>query len=501
MAERKRTSVKNKPVQRLTRYRAMRNFKDTPEPAGTDAVAAAARPRFVIQEHHASHLHWDFRLERDGVLVSWAVPKGLPMDPQKNHLAVHVEDHPLSYIDFAGAIPAGNYGAGKVSIWDRGTYDCHKFRDNEVMVTLHGRRARGKYVLFQTHGKQWMIHRMDPPARGYEAMPKALKPMLAVLSPLPDDSDAYAYEIKWDGIRALAYIDGGRVRFESRNGNDLSAQYPELRALGAELGAKGAILDGEIVALDEHGRPSFQRLQRRMGIKLARSVRLRQSEAPVVYMIFDVLYLDGRRLADLPYPQRRRRLEALKLNGDHWQTPAYHVGDGAALLQATRAQNLEGIVAKRLDSVYEAGKRTGAWRKIKHQLRQEFVIGGWVRGERHEIGSLLLGYYDPVVNAKKTRPRSAPPLHYAGAVGTGFTQAMLDALLKKLKPLKQRENPFDAKPDKTAVRFARPQLVAEIEFTEWTRAGTLRHPSFKGLRDDKIAREVVRETLDDSMPV
>lgn len=483
------------PQTRLRKYRSMRDFAHTPEPKGAgQAARRAATARFVIQEHHASHLHWDFRLEHEGVLVSWAIPKGLPNDPKKNHLAVRVEDHPLSYIDFKGEIPAGHYGAGEVYIWDKGTYTCHKFRDREVMVTLRGKRARGKYVLFQTQGKNWMIHRMDPPAAGFEPMPRELAPMLAKLSPLPADESAYAFEIKWDGIRALMYVDGGRVTLRSRNGHDIGAQYPELKAVGEQLGARNAILDGEIVAIDAHGQPSFQLLQARMGLRGAQRVRARREHTPVLFMIFDVLYLEGRVTMALSYRERRKLLEKLKLKGPAWQTPRYHSGDGAALLEASRAQRLEGIVAKRLDSAYIPGARPGTWLKIKNQTRQEFVIGGFAKGERHAIGALLLGYYD--VDAQAARARGEPQrLLYAGAVGTGFTQAMLDDLLAQLKPLKQRTNPFTSKPNKAAVTFVRPQLIAEIEFTEWTRAGTLRHPSFKGLRDDKSAAEIVREDV------
>ena len=494
-AEIKSRAPANGAKPRLKKYRAMRDFKRTPEPAGGEPRAGSAA-RFVIQEHHASHLHWDFRLERDGVLVSWALPKGLPMNPKKNHLAVHVEDHPISYIDFAGEIPAGNYGAGHVHIWDHGTYDCHKFRDDEVMVTLRGERARGKYVLFQTNGKQWMIHRMDPPLDpDYAPLPQAVPPMLAKPGTLPRNDADYAYEIKWDGIRALVYVEGGRIRIESRNRRDITKQYPELRGLGEQLGARPALLDGEIVALDADGRPSFQLLQGRMGVRGDYRVRSRGAAAPAVYMIFDVLHLDGHDLMARDYVSRRRELKRLKLNGPAWQTPAHHVGDGRAMLQASRDKQLEGIVAKRLDSTYEAGKRTGAWLKIKIQQRQEFVIGGYVAGERHAIGALLLGYYD-LTPAQAKAAKRTPQLLYAGAVGTGFTGATLDMLLAKLSRCKRAANPFTTKPAKKEVTFVTPKFVAEIEFTEWTRAGTLRHPSFKGLRTDKAAEEVIRETPD-----
>jgi bifunctional non-homologous end joining protein LigD len=247
-----------KKTKKLAEYDRKRDFQQTPEPSGAKRDEGdAEQARFVIQEHHATSLHWDLRLERNGVFVSWAVPKGIPPDPKKNHLAVHVEDHPLDYGDFEGEIPKGNYGAGKVKIWDRGTYETHKFRKDEVIVTFHGERVEGKYVLFQTKGKNWMIHRMDPPKGGdREPMPETLVPMLAKLSKLPASDDGWGYEIKWDGIRALAFIDGGRIRLVNRNGRDATKQYPELRELGKEVGPQQLILDGEIVAFDEQGRPS-----------------------------------------------------------------------------------------------------------------------------------------------------------------------------------------------------------------------------------------------------
>jgi bifunctional non-homologous end joining protein LigD len=478
---------------RLTQYRAKRDFSHTPEPnEDRGSELAAGSPRFVIQEHHASHLHWDFRLERDGVLVSWAVPKGIPDDPGKNRLAMRVEDHPLSYINFAGEIPQGNYGAGQVYIWDQGTYECHKFRDNEVIITLHGRRVKGKYALFQIAGKKWMMHRMDPPQAPAEPMPEKLVPMLAKLSPLPSDDAQYAYEIKWDGIRAISHIEGGRVRVQSRNLLDITRQYPELRPLGEALGARPAVFDGEIVALDENGRSSFERLQARMGLKSDSAVRRVMKDTPVIYMIFDLLYLDGRNLISLSYVERRKKLEALNLSGPAWQTPGYHRGDGRAMLSASREKNLEGIIAKRLDSQYEPGKRSGAWLKIKNHRRQEFVIGGWTPGERHAIGSLLVGYFD-ITPQQAAQTGQAQRLIYAGGVGTGFTEATLNKLLTLLNPLRRETSPFSTKPPKPDAIFVEPKLVCEVEFTEWTQTHIMRHPAFKGLRMDKEAAEVVRE--------
>ncbi len=477
-------------AKKLGKYEQKRDFKKTPEPSGRKPArkkAAAKQPRFVIHEHHARSLHWDLRLERDGVLVSWAVPKGIPPDPKKNHLAVHVEDHPLDYIDFAGDIPEGNYGAGTVKIWDKGTYETEKFRDNEVMITFHGERLEGKYVLFQTKGNQWMIHRMDPPSGGArEPMPDKLVPMLAKLAAgLPRNDADFGYEIKWDGIRALAYIDGGRARFVNRNGRDTTSTYPELRELGGAVGTLQLILDGEIVTFDEDGRPSFERLQSRMHLASDSAVRRRMEDIPAAYMIFDVLFLDGHSTTSLPYTERRKLLdEQLKLDGPHWSTPAYHVGDGKAFLAASRERGLEGVIAKRLNSSYEPGKRTGAWLKIKNVQRQEVVIGGWLPGEgrsEESIGSLAVGYYD------------GDDLKYAGNVGTGFKEADLVVLKKLLAPLRRDASPFAGRQPKKGTVFVEPKLVAEAEFLEWTRTATLRAPSFKGLRDDRDPRTVVRE--------
>ena len=255
-------------AKKLAEYEAKRDFKKTPEPGANVPHKETKAPRFVVQEHHARRLHWDFRLERDGVLVSWAVPKGVPADPKKNHLAVHVEDHPLDYINFAGDIPAGNYGAGHVSIWDEGTYETEKWSDREVMVILHGKRLQGRYVLFRTNGENWMIHRMDPPQDpDRKPMPERIEPMMAKLVPKPPTpDDAWGFEFKWDGIRAEAYVDGGTVRLMSRSGENVTARYPEVHAMGRAIGSREVILDGEIVALDDQGRPSFEEIQQRMGL-------------------------------------------------------------------------------------------------------------------------------------------------------------------------------------------------------------------------------------------
>jgi bifunctional non-homologous end joining protein LigD len=473
---------------RLAGYRSKRSFDRTPEPAGGESPADERR--FVIQEHHARRLHWDLRLERDGALASWALPKGIPEDPKQNRLAVRTEDHPIEYLDFEGEIPKGQYGAGTMEIWDRGTYEVEKEEPGKLVVHLHGERVDGRYALFRTRGDNWMIHRMDPPAFDREPMPERIQPMLATLSTLPADDAGWGYEIKWDGVRAIAYCEGGRVRIESRNLREITAQYPEVRKLGEQLGAREAVLDGELVTFDEDERPSFQRLQARMHLASESQIRRRMSEIPVVYVIFDLLHLEGRTLLDAPYTERREALEALDLEGPSWQVPAYHRDDGAGLLAASRERGLEGVVAKRLESRYVPGRRSRDWLKVKNVHSQEVVIGGWLpgRGRREgQIGAVLVGYND-----ERDGERA---LRYAGKVGTGFGAADLRRLGERLEPLRREDSPFEGRqPPKGAV-FAEPQLVAEVEFAEWTAAGTLRHPSFKGLRADKDPSEVVREEV------
>ena len=461
----------------LDSYRAKRNFGATPEPAGEVARSADEHTsRFVIQEHHARALHWDLRLERDGTLASWAVPKGIPPDPRKNHLAVRTEDHPLEYLEFHGEIPAGQYGAGTMKIWDRGTYETHKWRDDEVMVTFHGERARGRYVLFRTGGNNWMIHRMDPPDDpDREPMPERILPMLARTGPLPADDAKWAYEIKWDGVRGIAYVAGGRLRLQARSGRDITARYPELRELGRALAGREAVLDGEVVAFDADGRPSFQRLQSRMHLASEHAVRRLAQSEPVHYIVFDLLWLDGHSLCALPYTERRERLLELGLHGPTWQTPASHVGDGAALLEASRRQGLEGIIAKRLDCPYTPGRRSPWWVKVKNVRQTDVVIGGWLPGEGKRagrLGALVVGFYEDGA------------LKYAGRVGTGFDEPELDRLGRILAPLERADSPFDGRQPPRETHFVEPRLVASVGYGEWTQTRTLRHPRYLGLRDD-----------------
>ncbi len=475
---------------RLSDYERKRDLAATPEPGAGEAAAPSERPRFAIQEHHARRLHWDLRLERDGVLASWAIPNGIPEDPAENRKAVRTEDHPLEYLEFEGEIPAGQYGAGTMSVWDRGTYECEKFRDDEVMVVFHGERVRGRYVLFRAgrDPKDWMIHRMDPPDPGREPMPERVAPMLARLGELPAREAGWGFEVKWDGVRAIAFAEPGRLRLQSRNLNDITARYPELRGLTEQLGARTAILDGEVVAFGPDGRPDFGRLQQRMHVTSDSRVKRLASSIPVVYVIFDLLYLEGRSLMALPYAERRARLEALELAGPAWQVPAYARDHGQALLDATLEQGLEGIVAKRLDCPYEPGRRSTGWVKVKNVQRETFTIGGWVPGEgrrRDRVGALLVGERD-----------DDGRLRYVGRVGTGFTEKTLADLSQRLAPLERRGSPFESgpKPPKEAV-FADPVLRADVEFRERTRTRTLRAPSFKGLRDDRTVKQSNREKV------
>ncbi len=474
----------------LDRYRSMRDPARTAEPVPPPGpLPQGNNDTFVVQEHHASALHWDFRLERDGVLVSWAVPKGLPMDPKSNRLAVPTEDHPMEYAEFEGEISEREYGGGRVEIWDRGTYETQKWSDREVMVVLHGTRVSGRYVLFKTGERTWMMHRMDPPPEGFTPLPERIAPMMATLrDELPPDDDQWGYEMKWDGVRAVVYVDGGRPKALSRNDLDLTKTYPELRAMAEELGSRQVVLDGELVALDDAGRPSFERLQPRMHVGSEAQIRRLMRSVPVSYFVFDVLHLDGQSRLDLPYEERRELLESLQLDGPSWRTPPAWFGDGAAVLGAAGEQGLEGVVAKRRDSVYRPGRRAETWVKVKNLRTQEVVIGGWKPGEGRRvgtIGSLLLGI------------PGESGLVYAGKVGTGFTDSALRDLQRQLGPLEVSDSPFvDRVPaaDARAAHWVRPEVVGEVRFGEWTRDGRLRHPAWRGLRPDKSPAEVVRES-------
>jgi DNA ligase D-like protein (predicted ligase)/DNA ligase D-like protein (predicted polymerase)/DNA ligase D-like protein (predicted 3'-phosphoesterase) len=467
---------------RLTTYRSMRDAAKTPEPVPKKAPKTGNDDKFVIQEHHARRLHYDFRLERHGVLVSWAVPKNLPDTPSVNHLAVHTEDHPMEYLTFAGEIPKGEYGGGKVIVWDTGTYDTEKFNDNppdgpakggEVIVTLHGDRISGRYALIQTDGKNWLAHRMKE-----QSQPHAgdLAPMLATEGSVDKlKSTQWAFEGKWDGYRVLVDANRGKLNLRSRRGRDVTDEYPQFEALAADLADHHVILDGEAVAPDESGVPSFSEMQNR-----ARSTR-------VEYWAFDILHLDGRSLLRATYADRRRLLEALASSGG-LIVPDQLPGDGPEALEHARKHRWEGVVAKKRDSTYQPGRRSSSWIKDKIWNTQEVVIGGWRQGEGGRssgIGALMLGV-----------PEEGG-LHFAGRVGTGFTEKQLGTLKNILKPLETDESPFNTRlptQDAKGVTFVRPELVGEVRYSERTGDGRLRQPSWRGLRPDKTPDEVRWET-------
>src|SRR3954453_4775729 len=332
---------------KLGEYKRKRDFGPTPEPAAKRRRARKEPPRFVVQEHSARRLHWDLRLEHDGVAASWAIPNGIPDDPSQNRKAVHTEDHPLEYLEFEGEIPKGSYGAGTMRIWDRGTYELEKWEPRKIEVALHGERVQGRYALFPLDKgedpKDWMIHRMDPPAdSSREPMPDKVVPMMARLGDLPGDDERWAHEIKWDGVRAIAHSEPGRLRFHSRNLHEITPRYPELSRLNRALSHHRAILDGEVVALDAEGKPSFGALQRRMHLASESAVRRLARDAPVTYMVFDLLWLDGHSLMELSYAERRERLAELALDGERWRTPEHVVGRGADMLAATAGQGRGG---------------------------------------------------------------------------------------------------------------------------------------------------------------
>jgi bifunctional non-homologous end joining protein LigD len=460
----------------LDEYREKRSRKRTPEPFGSRAKRTG-NPRFVVQRHDARRLHYDFRLERDGVLASWAVPKGIPLKRGERRLAVHVEDHPLEYGDFEGTIPAGEYGAGTVEIWDRGTFELlEEKRNGGLTVRLHGGRLDGVWTLVPArldgNPKNWLLLRKD----GASGTDGRYAPMLAAASETLPHGEGWVYEPKWDGFRAIVSISAGDARLTSRNGNDLTQRFPDVaRAAEHAVRSADAVLDAEICALDERGRSKFSLLQ--------------QGEGTLALVVFDVLEVDGEPLFELPLSERRKRLERLvdPRAGGVVVSPQFE--DGDALLRAAHEQGLEGVVAKREDSPYFPGRRGTEWRKVKVRGRQEVVIAGYTRGQGRRsagFGSLVVGVHE------------AGGLRWAGNVGTGFTESEIERLLELFRPLERPDTPFTETPKMPRVRksdvvWVEPKLVAEVEFAEWTREGRLRAPVYMGLREDKPATDVRKE--------
>jgi len=482
----------------LTSYRAKRDATRTPEPVPerASATAAGALPRFVIQEHHARARHFDLRIEHDGVLVSWAVPKGVPESPARNRLAVMTEPHPLEYLTFHGEIPRGEYGAGTMTIWDSGTVELEKWRDDEVIGTFTGSGplGRARLALIRTDGSgeksSWLLHRMkDSPAAGPTTR-RPLRPMLAETGTpgLARSLPGAWSEIKWDGIRAIGTWQDGRLRLHARSGTDITDRYPELTADGApHLAADEAVLDGEVVALDASGRPSFGLLQRRMHLTKGREIEREVVRTPVAYHLFDLLRLDGHDLTGMPLRDRRALLETLGGSADHPVLVPPVFDDVDAAMRTSRELELEGIVVKASGSKYRSGIRSGDWLKIKHTRTQEVAIAGIRPGKGNRagtFGSLLLGV-----------PDADGALRYVGRVGSGFDDRTLRDLLARLTPLRTGENPLEGVPDADArdALWVRPELVGEVEFAGWTSDGSLRHARWRGLRPDKDVADIVRE--------
>ncbi|MGW6426818.1 ATP-dependent DNA ligase [Nocardia sp. NPDC055053] len=450
----------------LTKYRSMRDPERTPEPVPATAPAPGPGDRFVVQEHHARRLHWDVRLERDGVLASWAVPKGPPTEPKNNRLAVRTEDHPLEYLHFHGTIPKGEYGAGEMTIWDSGTYVTEKWRDDEVIVELDGERLHGRYAFIQTNGDQWLMHYMREQVRreplvdsGSHDFPRALSPMLATAGAVESlAAGEWAFETKWDGFRVIVEIDDGTVTVRSRAGNTVTTRYPRLAALGTELAGHRVVLDGEAVVLDANGLSDISALQ--------------ADSARAVFVAFDVLYLDGTSLLRKKYSDRRSVLEALGRLAPSMNVSELLDGSGAEAMRASGEQGQEGVVAKRIDSVYQPGKRGQTWLKQRNWRSREVVVGGWRRSDKREFKSLLLGI--PHENG----------LVYVGRVGTGFDTEQARRIAAELHRLHRASSPFVNEMTADECRDAQwvtPKLTGTVRFQAWTDTGRLWHPVWDGV--------------------
>jgi bifunctional non-homologous end joining protein LigD len=569
----------------LKKYKAKRDFAQTAEPKGGKPLPKQVRgaSRFVIQKHDARRLHYDFRLQMEGVLKSWALPKGLPWQQGEKHLAVEVEDHPIEYETFEGIIPEGQYGGGTVMVWDRGAYYVYgeqpvkSLREGKLHLVLAGEKAKGEWTLVRIRGRdgeknQWLIlktgasvkapskkledqsvktgrtmkqiaeerdaewesnreeknpsgksalkarikatlkkkdqEEVGTPLRGVrrdkegaefdgqfgelslpKAKPQFVEPMKARLVDDPPTHGDWLYELKFDGFRAIAIKNGTKVSLISRNGNKLDARFPEIAEAVKNLPVRDCVIDGEAVALDEDGRSSFQLLQ---------ALEMEGRKAPLRFYVFDLLELDGKSLLTIPLEQRKQVLATLCENvGDPIRYSGEITGDVKTLLAEVKRRGLEGLIGKQRNSVYEPGRRSGTWIKLKTVHQQEFVIGGYTppAGSRKYFGAILVGYYD------------GGKLKFAGKVGSGFTTKSLSMLHKKFREEEREDCPFVDLPSKQGgawvqgitpsmmkkMHWVNPKFVAEIKFAEWTRDGKLRQPVFLGMREDKNPREIARE--------
>lgn len=548
----------------LDTYRRKRDFAKTPEPSGGDGPERGRAPRgdrrYVVQRHRATRLHYDFRLEIDGVLMSWAVPKGPTLDPGEKRMAVHVEDHPLDYFDFEGVIPRGQYGGGDVIVWDWGHFEPEETKDpgaavrrGELKFSLEGERLKGRFTLVRTGGRgggsrygggedgkeQWLlIHKKDDAAvAGWDAehhptsvksgrtndevkagmpavwdsgapaasaeidlskavtepMPEFVPPMKATLATDPFTDGDWLFELKWDGYRVEAVVDRGRVRLWTRNRQDAGRYFPDLVAPPTWIDARQAIVDGEVVALGENGEPDFSLLQDVTGILLRdqgrdpsrpRPSAEERAEIPLAYQVFDLLYLDGRSLLDVPLEARKRLLRSVLREHDIVRYGSHIEADGDAFYEAAGNRGLEGIVAKHRQSRYEPGRRSRSWLKLKVRREQEFVVGGYApgKGNAKDLGALILGVYEDGA------------LRHVGQVGSGFSARTRKELSAKLDELRRDTAPFAKPPKLPGARWVEPEMVIRAEFAEWTTDGLLRQSAFKGVELAKDPRTVARET-------
>jgi bifunctional non-homologous end joining protein LigD len=522
----------------LKEYNRKRSFDKTPEPPPR-VESTPAGNYFCVQRHDATRLHYDFRLEVAGTLKSWAVPKGPSLEPLAKHLAMHVEDHPLDYGGFEGNIPKGEYGGGSVMLWDRGSYELMgdapalaQIERGDFKFRLHGEKLRGEFALVLMRGRgkgnEWLLIKKkdadaqpgwniedharsvlsgrtqqeiaenlappqplapNPQSLSFSAgavkapMPRSVSPMLATLATRPPSGDSWLYEVKWDGVRALCFIDNAQLCILSRSGKRCEQQYPELSVLPRHVKAAQAILDGEIAVLDEKGRSSFNLIQPRISVSDANAVAHLSRSTPVNLFLFDLLYLDGYDLRGVPLEERKRLLSEIVTPSDRIHVSDFFTVDGDAMLEAARANGLEGIVAKTRGSKYE-GRRSRDWIKVKVISSDDFVIGGFTHGERDYFSSLVLGLYD------------GQKLTHAGQVGTGFNEKSLKEIYSKIEPLITKKSPFTGTVKALRdVTWLQPELVAEIKYLEVTPDGLLRAPVFVALRPDKDPKECVREGL------
>ncbi|MGI8959678.1 MAG: DNA ligase D [Bryobacteraceae bacterium] len=513
----------------LKEYARKRHFDKTPEPKPEVPITHSSGRGgfFCVQRHDATRLHYDFRLEVNGVLVSWAVPKGPSLDPARKALAMKVEDHPFDYGTFEGNIPKGNYGGGSVMLWDKGTYEVIGEPDaqgqldrGDFKFRLNGTKLKGAFVIVHMKragkGNEWLLIKkpdefalpgydidqftwsvatkrtQDEVADSLEAYKPAdlkgarkavilahLEPMLATLVTKPPTGSQWFYEIKWDGIRALCLIKNGVLQIHSRRGNRCEKQYPELHSLVAQVNAKTAWLDGEICVLDEHGRARFEMIQPRISANL-NSVPQLAGNTPATLFLFDVLHIDGYDLRTVPLEDRKRLLQTVVIPNEHIKISEVFETDGEHMFEAARRMGLEGILAKDRRSTYES-RRSTCWLKLKVLNEQEFVIAGFAKREREYFGALVLGVQD---NRK---------LRHVGQVGTGFDHKLMKAIHKRLEPLITKACPFEKEPNIKNVTWVRPEVICQVRFLEWTQDGVLRAPVFVGLREDKAPKEVVQE--------